>query len=271
MSSRASLPKNGRRIKQIRGGEIGLVFQEPMTSFSPVHTIGNQLVEAVRLHGDMTRKEAEGRAVELLEMLQVPRARGRLREYSWQLSGGLRQRAMIAMALAGGPRLLIADEPTTALDVTTQAQILALLRDLQRDTGMAILLITHDLGVIAEMADDVAVMYLGRVVEHASVDEIFHHPRHPYTRGLLASIPSIEAVPKQRLPTISGVVPNPLDRPSGCGFHPRCPEIIAGVCEVDEPSLRAYAQDHDVRCHLFDESPLSSRSGSRTEQSGAGS
>ena len=180
-------------MRAIRGGEIGLIFQEPMTSFSPVHTVGNQIIEAIMLHHEVGKKEARERGIEVLRSVGIPKPERRIDEYSFQLSGGLRQRAMIAMALSCDPRLLIADEPTTALDVTTQAQILDLLREIQRERGMAIMLITHDLGVVAEMADDVVVMYLGRVVEQGPVDDIFHDPKHPYTQALLRSIPSIEA------------------------------------------------------------------------------
>jgi oligopeptide/dipeptide ABC transporter ATP-binding protein len=246
-----ALPDNGPEIRAVRGGDIGLVFQEPMTSFSPVHTIGNQLAEAVRLHSDLDKRQVEARAVELLKMVGVPRAEGRMDEYPWQLSGGLQQRAMIAMALAGDPMLLIADEPTTALDVTTQAEILELLRDLQERTGMAVMLITHDLGVIAEMADDVVVMYLGRVMERGPVDDIFHAPQHPYTKGLLRSIPSVHATARTPLRVIAGSIPHPFNRPAGCPFHPRCSEAIAGRCDVDLPEPHALTEQHEARCHLL--------------------
>ena len=245
------LDPDGPEIRAIRGGEIGLVFQEPLTSFSPVHTVGDQIFEAIQLHSRLDKKGARKRAVELLKMVGVARAEGRLDEYPWQLSGGLRQRAMIAMALAGGPRLLIADEPTTALDVTTQAQILDLLRQLQRETGMAIMLITHDLGVIAEMADEVVVMYLGRVVESGTVDAIFHAPKHPYTRALLRSIPGVSKESRVRLPTIAGSIPHPFARPTGCSFHPRCSQVIAGRCAAIEPQLAPIEIDHMVSCHLY--------------------
>ncbi|HEU0041509.1 MAG TPA: ABC transporter ATP-binding protein [Jiangellaceae bacterium] len=243
------LPEDGRELQAVRGGDIALVFQEPMASFSPVHTIGNQITEAVRLHSPANKKEALDRAAELLRLVGVPRAKERLDEYPWQLSGGLQQRAMIAMALAGEPRLLIADEPTTALDVTTQAQILDLLRDLQERTGMAIILITHDLGVIAEMADDVVVMYLGRAVEEAPVDALFHAPRHPYTKALLRSIPSIHAAARSRLPIIAGAVPHPYERPRGCPFHPRCTHAIPGTCDESMPEEQS-SNGHRVSCHL---------------------
>jgi peptide/nickel transport system ATP-binding protein len=250
----ARLDANGLRMRQIRGGDIGLVFQEPMTSFSPVHTIGNQMVETIRLHLGLGRRGARERAIELLRQVGVPQPERRVDEYAFQLSGGLRQRAMIATALACRPRILIADEPTTALDVTTQAQILDLLRSLQAREGMAIVLITHNLGVVAEMCDEVVVMYLGRVVERGPVDAIFHAPLHPYTRALLRSIPSIHAPVRTRLPTVAGSVPHPHNRPSGCPFHPRCAEWIRGTCERAEPELRPApaAPGHAVSCFLYD-------------------
>ncbi len=247
----AKLDADGRQMRDIRGGEIGLIFQEPMTSFSPVHTVGNQIVEAVRLHQRVTKKQARDRAVDLLRQVGIPRANERVDEYSYQLSGGLRQRAMIAMALAADPRLLIADEPTTALDVTTQAQILDLLRQLQQQKGMAIMLITHDLGVIAEMADSVVVMYLGRVVEEGSVDDIFHNPKHPYTRALLKSIPSVQSTPRLKLPTITGSIPHPYNRPVGCPFHPRCPDFMPGTCDRAEPDLLPIGDHQAVSCFLY--------------------
>ena len=223
-------------IRAIRGPEIALVFQEPMASFSQHYTIGNQIMEGVRLHMGLDKSAARKRAIELLDMVGVPQPSRRIDEYPFQLSGGLRQRVMIAMALACDPRVLIADEPTTALDVTTQAQILDLLRQLQAERGLAIILITHDMGVIAEMAHDVAVMYLGRAVETGSVSDIFDRPQHPYTTALLRSIPTVMAKPRTRLPTIVGSIPHPFDRPAGCAFNPRCGEMIAGVCDVAETS-----------------------------------
>ena len=243
--------KNGKFMRSVRGGEIGLVFQEPMTSFSPVHTIGNQLVEAIRLHDSLTKKQARDKATDLLTMVGIPRPASTLDQYSWELSGGLRQRAMIAHALAPDPRLLIADEPTTALDVTTQAQILDLMMSLQEERSMAVMLITHDLGVIAETADEVVVMYLGREVEKGSVEDIFYDPQHPYTRALLRSIPSLDAAPKLKLPAITGSVPHPFDRPSGCGFHPRCPEAMESLCDIVEPPTWTPADGREVACHLF--------------------
>ena len=243
---------DGAAMRSIRGGEIALVFQEPMTSFSPVHTIGNQLVETIILHRTVSKKEAQAMAVESLRQVGIPAPAQRIHEYSFQLSGGLRQRAMIAMALSCQPSILIADEPTTALDVTTQAQILDLMRTLQDTFGMAIMLITHDLGVIAEMADHVIVMYLGQVVESAPADEIFHAAKHPYTQALLQSIPRLQAASRTQLATITGTVPHPYARPSGCPFHPRCLAFMEGVCDVQEPSVSTIEPNHTVRCFLYD-------------------
>ena len=246
------LKPNGPEMRGIRGGEIGLVFQEPMTSFSPVHTIGDQITEAVMLHQGVNRREARKVGIEALRSVGIPKPERRIDEYSFELSGGLRQRAMISVALSCGPRLLIADEPTTALDVTTQAQILDLLRRLQNENGMAIMLITHNLGVVAEMADDVVVMYLGRVVEEGPVDDIFHDPRHPYTRALLRSIPSIDSRPRVKLPTISGSIPHPYNRPLGCPFHPRCDSRIPGRCDAAEPALVEAGERRRVSCFLYE-------------------
>jgi peptide/nickel transport system ATP-binding protein len=245
------LHPDGEEIRAIRGAEIGLVFQEPMTSFSPVHTVGNQIIEAIRLHCGASEKEARQQGIEALRSVGIPKPERRIDEYAFELSGGLRQRAMIAVALSCNPRLLIADEPTTALDVTTQAQILDLLRDLQKQRAMAIMLITHNLGVIAEMADDVVVMYLGRVVEQGSVDDIFHNPKHPYTKALLSSIPSIESTPRIKLPTITGSIPHPYNRPSGCPFYPRCESYIKGTCDAQEPELIAVNARQKVSCFLY--------------------
>jgi peptide/nickel transport system ATP-binding protein len=217
---------------------MSMIFQDPMTSLNPVHTIGKQLEEAILLHRDVTKKSARARSLELLKAVGIPRAEQRIDDYPHQFSGGMRQRVMIAMAMINDPRLLIADEPTTALDVTTQAQILDLLRHLQAREGMAIVLITHNLGVVAEMCDEVVVMYLGRVVERGPVDTIFHAPQHPYTRALLRSIPSIQAQVRTKLPTISGSIPHPHNRPAGCPFHPRCVEWIRGTCERYVPELQ---------------------------------
>ena len=236
----------------LRGKEIALIFQEPMTSFSAHYTIGNQIGEVITVHdATASRERARLRTLELLRLVGIPRPERRIDEYPFQLSGGLRQRAMIAMALACDPRILIADEPTTALDVTTQAQILDLLRALQKERGLSVLLITHDMGVIAEMADDVAVMYLGRVVERGPVDQIFHAPRHPYTRALLRSIPSTLAKPRSRLQTIEGSIPHPYNRPKGCPFHPRCSEKIAGRCESEIPQTVVLGAGAAVSCFLY--------------------
>src|SRR5437899_2288296 len=246
------LEPNGPEMRAIRGAEIALIFQEPMSSFSPVHSVGNQIIEAIRLHQPVGRQAAREKAIEMLRRVGVSTPEQRVDELAYQLSGGLRQRAMIAMALACKPTLLIADEPTTALDVTTQTQILDLMRQLQQEDHMAIMLITHDLGVIAEMATDVAVMYLGRVVEQAPVDAIFHAPRHPYTRALLRSIPRIRSRSRERLTPIAGSVPHPYDRPTGCPFHPRCADFIAGKCDRLEPSLRPVADQHSGSCFLYE-------------------
>jgi peptide/nickel transport system ATP-binding protein len=245
------LDPQGRLIREIRGGEIGLVFQEPMTSFSAYHTVGNQLIEAIRLHSDLSKSAARDRAIDQLRMVGVPQPQRRIDEYAFELSGGLRQRVMIAMALSAEPRILIADEPTTALDVTTQAQILELVRRLQAEHGLAVILITHDMGVIAEMADDVVVMYLGREVEKGPVDAIFHSPRHPYTRALLRSIPSIMAEPGSRLLTIAGSIPHPYNRPRGCPFHPRCPDFMPGTCDRSFPGAAALGARHEVSCFNY--------------------
>jgi peptide/nickel transport system ATP-binding protein len=248
----AVLAPNSPEMRAIRGAEIALIFQEPMSSFSPVHTIGNQIIEAILLHQPVSRREARAQTIEILRRVGVSTPEERVDQLSNQLSGGLRQRAMIAMALSCKPTLLIADEPTTALDVTTQTQILELMRQLQKEDGMAIMLITHDLGVIAEMATDVAVMYLGRVVEQAPVDAIFHDPKHPYTRALLQSIPRIRARTRERLTPIAGSIPHPYDRPTGCPFHPRCINVMAGKCDRDEPALRAVGAGHAVSCFLYE-------------------
>ena len=257
---------DGPEMRSIRGGEIGLVFQEPMTSFSPVHTISDQITEAIMLHKNVKKKEARRIGIEALRSVGIPKPERRIDEYSFELSGGLRQRAMISVALSCNPRLLIADEPTTALDVTTQAQILDLLRKLQNENNMAIMLITHNLGVIAEMADDVVVMYLGRVVEEGPVDDIFHNPLHPYTRALLQSIPKIDSQPRVKLPTISGSIPHPYNRPGGCPFHPRCESFMTGRCDRAEPELMRVNERQKVSCFLYD-----AASGAPGEPQGLGS
>jgi peptide/nickel transport system ATP-binding protein len=251
------LDADGQLMRSIRGKDIGLVFQEPMTSFSAHYTIGNQITEAVRLHLQLPAPQARARAIEMLRLVGIPKPERRVDEYSFQLSGGLRQRAMIAMALSCDPEILIADEPTTALDVTTQAQILALLERLQRERGMAIMLITHNLGVVAEMCDDVVVMYLGRVVEKGPVGQIFHDAKHPYTQALLRSIPSIESAPRVKLPTITGSIPHPYNRPKGCPFHPRCPEAMSGLCDAQTPILAPVGPGQEASCFLYHSAPAS--------------
>ena len=248
----AQLDPKGAAMRAIRGKEIALIFQEPMTSLSAHYTVGNQIGEAIQVHDPKaTKAAARIRTIELLNLVGVPKPERRIDEYPFQLSGGLRQRVMIAMALACDPRILIADEPTTALDVTTQAQVLDLLRTLQRERGLSMILITHDMGVIAEMADDVAVMYLGRIVERGPVDQIFHDPRHPYTKALLRSIPSILATPRSKLETIEGSIPHPYNRPKGCPFHPRCTERIEGRCNVEMPPSVDVDAHTAVACFLY--------------------
>lgn len=247
-----ALDPRSAKIRTIRGKEIAMIFQEPMTSFSGLYTVGNQIIEAIRLHNDVSKAEARNRAIELLQRVGIPRPEQRIDEYPFRLSGGMLQRCMIAMALSCNPNLLIADEPTTALDVTTQAQILDLMRQLQADYGMAILLITHDLGVVAEIADDVAVMYLGNIVEYADVDTIFNNPQHPYTIALLRSLPEIGPT-RRRLEPIKGMIPSPFQRPSGCTFHTRCDRAIAGICNQVVPKSIATSDHQEVRCLLYDE------------------
>jgi peptide/nickel transport system ATP-binding protein len=254
----ARLDRRGAAMRAIRGAEIALIPQEPMAAFSPVHTVGDQIVEAILLHrrqwrgdgGALSRADARDIVVELFRDVGISMPEERLDAYSWQLSGGLRQRAMIAMALSCKPRLLIADEPTTAIDVTTQAQVLALLRDLQRRHGTAIIFITHDLGVIAQMASYVVVMYLGRVMEEGPVDDIFHAPKHPYTRALLRSIPSLTGRTRVALPIISGALPHPFNRPPGCPFHPRCADAMKGRCDARVPALREVGGRQSASCFL---------------------
>ncbi|WP_165368219.1 ABC transporter ATP-binding protein [Phytoactinopolyspora endophytica] len=248
-------PKS-EEMRRVRGGEISMVFQEPMASLSPMYTVGAQLVEAIRLHMPLDREQARERAADLLRRVGIPRPEERLDAYSFQLSGGMCQRVMIAIALAAGPALLIADEPTTALDVTTQARIIDLIHELQAETGMSVLFITHDLGVVAEIADEVVVMYLGTVVERGGVDEIFHDPKHPYTRALLGSIPRMGAGTGQRLATIRGNVPHPSDRPSGCPFHPRCGDAVAGLCDRSDPPDVRVGPGRTARCVLHENADL---------------
>ena len=232
--------------RRLRGSKMSMIFQEPMTSLNPVHTVGQQIIEAILAHSAMTPKAARARAIEMLELVRIPSAAQRIDDFPHNMSGGMRQRVMIAMALSCEPALLIADEPTTALDVTIQAQILDLLGDLQRRLGMAILIITHDLGVIAEVADQVLVMYAGRIVESADVNDLFADPQHPYTIGLLGSIPRID-VDRERLATIEGMVPSPNNQPKGCRFAPRCP-FADRRCAIEPPPLRDIAPGHQVAC-----------------------
>ena len=251
----AQLNPRSDEMRDIRGDQIALIPQEPMAAFSPVHTVGNQIIEAIRLHRDVSQREARKIALQQFKDVGIPAPEQRLDEYSWQLSGGLRQRAMIAMALSCNPALLIADEPTTAVDVTTQAQVLRLLRRLQAERNSAIIFITHDLGVIAQMADYVTVMYLGLVMEQGPVDQIFHAPKHPYTQALLESIPSIDMTARADLPTISGSIPHPFNRPKGCPFHPRCEHFMPGKCDAATPAVVPVADQQAVACFLYHDQP----------------
>ncbi len=246
-----ALNPKGREYRSIRGKEIAMIFQEPMTSLNPVFTVGYQIMEAIMLHQKVRKREARRKAIEMLRQVGIPLPEQRVDEYPHQLSGGMRQRAMIAMALSCNPSLLIADEPTTALDVTIQAQVLDLMRDIQQKFRTSIMFITHNLGVVAEMCQEVVVMYLGKVVEHAPVRPLFHDPKHPYTQGLLHSIPSL-ATKRQRLEPILGVVPDPLDAPPGCPFNPRCPHVME-VCTREMPPLREVAPGHQAACWLYRE------------------
>jgi len=250
------LDANGKAMRNIRGAEIALIPQEPMAAFSPVHTIGDQITEAIMLHQAVNKREARKIALQMLKDVGIPMPEQRLDEYSWQLSGGLRQRAIIAMALSCNPRLLIADEPTTAVDVTTQAQVLRLLRNLQQQRNAAIIFITHDLGVIAQMASYVMVMYLGLVMEQGAVDDIFHAPKHPYTQALLRSIPSMDSTPRVSLPTISGSIPHPFNKPRGCPFHPRCVKAMPGKCDVRTPALTRVGEKQSVSCFLYSDAEV---------------
>ena len=249
----SDLPIRGNDYRAIRGKEIGIIFQEPMTSFSPVHTIGNQIMESLLLHiPNITNQEARERAIEILRRVGIPRAEQRIDAYPHQFSGGMRQRAMIAMALACNPKLVIADEPTTALDVTIEAQILELLKDLQNELGMAIMYISHDLAVVGSVADEIMVMYLGLVMEHASTEQLFENPLHPYTQALLRSIPTIDG-PLERLTTIQGAMPSPFSEHPGCPFFSRCDRRIPGTCDVARPPLVEVERGHKVRCVLYNQ------------------
>lgn len=267
----AKLAQNAREARSLRGGEIGMIFQEPMASFSPVYSVGNQMMEAIRQHRSLSpvytvgaqmsdaikgvgknvgNKEARGIAVEMLDRVGIANPELRVDQYPHEMSGGMRQRAMIALALSTRPSLLIADEPTTALDVTIQAQILELLNELQEEFGMSIIFITHDMGVIAQVAHDVAVMYLGRIAERGNTDAVVFEPKHPYTKGLIDAIPNLENL-DQRLRPVPGDIPSPLHRPPGCPFHPRCPDALAGVCGSRMPSNLDQGGGHVVACHLY--------------------
>lgn len=239
-----------KQYRELRGNDMAMIFQEPMTSLNPVYRVGNQIVEAIRTHEKVSKAEAKDRAVDLLRKVGIPSPEARINDYPHQMSGGMRQRVMIAMALACNPKLLIADEPTTALDVTIQAQILDLLRRLRDDTGMAVLLITHDLGVVSETADRVVVMYCGQVVEEAEVRTLFDHPMHPYTLGLPKSIPRLEDDDSKRLYMIKGMVPNPLEMPPGCHFSDRCDSCM-DICRTKVPEL-VDVDGHKVRCFLYE-------------------
>lgn len=243
------LKKNEKEMSKIRGKKIAMIFQEPMTSLNPVFTIGQQLIETLMLHEDMTKKQAKERAIEMLKMVKIPLAEKRFHEYPHQLSGGMRQRVMIAMALCCNPELLICDEPTTALDVTIQAQILDLINELKEETGTSVMMITHDLGVIAEIADDVMVMYAGKIVERATCDQIFEKPMHPYTYGLMQCIPKLDDDDTERLSVIEGMVPSFDDMPKGCAFCPRCKEARE-ICKQKMPELTE-VEGRMVRCFKY--------------------
>lgn len=247
----AKLDNRSREMRSIRGGEIAMIFQEPMASFSPVYTVGNHMVEAIRIHRDMTKKEAKAYAIDLLDKVGIANPQQRFKQYPFELSGGMRQRAMIAVALSTGPSLLIADEPTTALDVTIQAQILKLMRDLQDEFEMSIIFITHDLGVISQVAEEIVVMYLGKVMERGNTREVIRNPQHPYTKSLLRAIPKLDTI-GERLTAIGGNLPSPLERPSGCPFHTRCPDAIVGTCDGEMPGITQVSEGHSVNCYLLD-------------------
>ncbi len=245
--------RHSQQMRNIRGNEVGMIFQEPMTSLNPSYTVGNQIQEAILLHQTPDKDEAWRRTVDILRRVGMPNPERIARSYPHELSGGMRQRAMIAMALSCTPSLLIADEPTTALDVTTEAQILDLMRELQKDIGMSIMFITHNMGVVAQMCDEVVVMYLGRIVERASVEEIFYDPKHPYTVALLRSIPRIGLSKGEKLEVIKGGVPDSYSTVTGCPFHPRCPNFMPGICDKVMPAETPIEGNphHTVRCHLY--------------------
>jgi peptide/nickel transport system ATP-binding protein len=245
------LEPKSRAARSIRGHEMGMIFQEPLSALSPVHTIGSQMLESVNNHLKLGKKEAREKCVDMLSRVGIPKPEVRIDSYPFEMSGGMRQRAMIAMALVCEPRLLIADEPTTALDVSIQAGILDLIRELQQQMGMAVLFITHDLGVVAQIADSVAVMYLGRLVEQAPVNDLFKDACHPYTAALMRSIPSATQQRKIPIQAIRGMIPNPFERPGGCTFHTRCDYFQSGTCDVAVPQLQALSAQRTVRCALY--------------------
>ena len=237
-------------LKKIRGGKVSMIFQEPMASFAPAIKIGNQMVEQLMLHKPMDKKEAKNISIDMLNRVGIADAEKRFNQYAFELSGGMRQRAMIAMALSTKPRLLIADEPTTALDVTIQAQVLDLMKDLVKDFNMSIIFITHDLGVVAQTADKVSVMYLGRIIEEGSVRDVINSPKHPYTKGMLAALPRLDDLDSPLKP-IPGDIPSPLERPSGCVFNTRCGEVLGDQCSADIPSFTSFGKSRRVACHLY--------------------
>ncbi len=249
--------KTARDMKVVRGGAVSMIFQEPMASFAPAITIGDQMIEQLLLHKNMTKKEASNLSIEMLERVGISDAPKRFKQYAFELSGGMRQRAMIAMALSTSPKLLIADEPTTALDVTIQAQVIDLMKDLVAEFGMGIIFITHDLGVIAQTADKVAVMYLGRIIEQGLVREVIRTPAHPYTQGLLHALPNLEDLEAPLTP-VPGDIPSPLERPRGCVFHTRCPVAMAGRCDTDVPQMQNVGPDHRTACFAVEDQRMAS-------------
>lgn len=248
----AQEPDDSENIRNIRGRDISLIFQEPMAALSPLYTMSAQIVEAIRAHNKIKKEEAHQQAVELFRQVGIPNPEERINEYPFQFSGGMMQRAMIAMALSCKPRLLIADEPTTALDVTTQAQVLLLIRRMQLELGISLILVTHNLGLVAHMTERVYVMYLGKIVEEATSLDIFDRPKHPYTQGLIGSIPRVFD-PKDKLESIPGAVPSGLRLPTGCSFHPRCSHFIKGKCDVEEPEMIQVGPEHRVSCFLYED------------------
>jgi peptide/nickel transport system ATP-binding protein len=241
-----------RELNVVRGGEVSMIFQEPMASFAPAITIGKQMVEQLQLHGDYSKDQARKWSIEMLDRVGISDASKRFDQYAFELSGGMRQRAMIAMALSTQPKLLIADEPTTALDVTIQAQVIDLMKDLVQEFHMGIVFITHDLGVVAQTADKVNVMYLGRMIEEGPVRDVIRNPKHPYTQGLLAALPKLDDLDSPLTP-VPGDIPSPLERPSGCVFHTRCSQIVGDVCKRKEPVTKPVDATHEVACHIYTE------------------